>query len=78
MWFDVAQVLSDPQKRQVYDQFGEDGLKNGGGMPGGFSGFPGGGGTRSADDIFAEVRPPALFLYVVSTDMQTGDIRGVI
>ncbi|KAH0788437.1 dnaJ subfamily B member 4 [Histomonas meleagridis] len=29
-------VLSDPKKRQIYDQFGEDGLKGGGG-PGGYS-----------------------------------------
>ncbi len=57
------QVLSDPDKRKVYDQFGEDGLKggippgaaNGGGMPGGFptGGFafrPG-----NAEDIFSQV-----------------------
>lgn len=42
---DVAEayeVLSDSEKRSIYDQYGEEGLKHGGGDGGG--GFPGGGG----------------------------------
>ncbi|KAI0052308.1 DnaJ-domain-containing protein [Auriscalpium vulgare] len=55
---EAFEVLSDKQKRTIYDQFGEEGLKGGGaGAPpgaagagpggnpfAGFSGFPGGGG----------------------------------
>lgn len=49
-------VLHNPEKRRIYDQFGEEGLRNGGGGPpedlfqsffggmGGFPGFPFGGG----------------------------------
>ncbi|TXG55096.1 hypothetical protein EZV62_020352 [Acer yangbiense] len=61
-------VLSDSQKRAVYDQYGEEGLK-GGVPPPEYAGGPGGGSTyfhtgdgptsyrfnpRNADDIFAE------------------------
>ncbi|EJU05133.1 DnaJ-domain-containing protein, partial [Dacryopinax primogenitus] len=60
---EAFEVLSDKNKRAIYDQFGEEGLKGGGppppggsgasfggGFPGGFSsgGFPGGGGTFSS------------------------------
>lgn len=61
-------VLTDPEKKRIYDQVGEDGLKMGGGgspdggcggMPGGsgrsFHFRPGGGGFRGADDIFREM-----------------------
>lgn len=40
-------MLTDPQKREIYNKYGEEGLKQGGG------GGPGMG--RNADDLFREV-----------------------
>ncbi|CAK5269473.1 unnamed protein product [Mycena citricolor] len=63
---EAFEVLSDKNKRAVYDQFGEEGLKNGGPTPGqgggpgfsGFSGFSGGPSTQS--------RPGASFTFTSS------------
>ncbi|KAF9952588.1 hypothetical protein BGZ72_006097 [Mortierella alpina] len=59
---EAYEVLSDSNKRAVFDQYGEEGLKGGGGagpggaggfpggaggFPGGFGGFPGGGGGHT-------------------------------
>lgn len=42
MFKDIAEaydVLSDAEKRKTYDQFGEEGVKHGGGAPGASHGF---------------------------------------
>jgi curved DNA-binding protein CbpA len=53
------EVLSDPEKRKIYDQFGDEGIKNfeqhgnAHGAGGGFGGFGGGGGMNIEDIIGA-------------------------
>nr|WP_072537240.1 molecular chaperone DnaJ [Anaerococcus mediterraneensis] len=51
------EILSDPEKKQKYDMYGDAAFENGGGFDGGFSGFGGGFGDIFGDlfgDLFGQ------------------------
>jgi DnaJ-class molecular chaperone len=61
---EAYEVLSDPEQRQTYDRFGHDGLRSGGGPPGG-AGF------ASVEDLFQ-----AVFGGAFGFEVRRGPMRG--
>ena len=62
-------VLSNPEKRARYDQFGHAGMSGAAGAGGGFGGF---GGGFSMEDIFSQL---AIFSGVISAAEVIGPLR---
>jgi DnaJ-class molecular chaperone len=62
---EAYEVLSDPERRQVYDRFGHEGLRGGGVPPGGAAGF------NSVEDIFQ-----AVFGGAFGFEVRRGPMRG--
>ena len=62
---EAYEVLSDPEQRQVYDRYGQDGLRQGGFPPGGGAGF------GSIEDLLG-----AVFGGAFGFDVRRGPMRG--
>ncbi|MFP5387895.1 MAG: DnaJ domain-containing protein [Thermoleophilia bacterium] len=62
---EAYEVLSDPERRQVYDRYGEDGLRQGGFPPGGGAGF------SSIEDLLG-----AVFGGAFGFEVRRGPMRG--
>lgn len=73
------EVLSDEEKRRVYDQYGEEGLKNGGRQQGfdmddifSMFGGGGGGGKKRRNDELPKADPMVIKLQVTLADLYNG------
>jgi DnaJ-class molecular chaperone len=62
---EAYEVLSDPEQRQIYDRFGQDGLRQGGFPPGGGAGF------GSIEDLLG-----AVFGGAFGFEVRRGPMRG--
>lgn len=75
------EVLGNKEKRELYDKYGLEGVKNGGGMSGGFedlfSMFGGGGGMRGGRKPRRKVQPTKKQINVTLEDIYNGKMTSV-
>jgi len=80
----MGEVLGDPEKKKLYDRYGEAGLKGGGGMGGGqdifdmfFGGGRGGGGGRGRQQRRKKAPPIQQFMDVTLEDLYAGSSKNL-